>query len=74
MDEPWNTFHNIIMERKIKSENQIICHICGKMYTSIKYIIKHEINHEDKKLNTKVKIKTQVKSINCAVMKVTEKF
>ena len=51
----------LIIKRKTKSENQIICHICGKMYTSIKSLIKHEINHEDTKLNTKVKIKTQVK-------------
>ena len=46
------------MERKIKCQEKISCQSCGKMYTCIKSLIKHEIKHEDKTINTKVKIKT----------------
>ena len=53
------------MERKIKCQDKISCQSCGKMYTCIKSLIKHEINHEDTKLNTKVKIKTKVIKCEC---------
>ena len=43
------------MERKINSDNHIICEICGKMYSSKKWLTKHEVSHLDKPL-TKVNI------------------
>ena len=46
------------MDRKITSDKNIICHICGKLYSSTKWLKKHEDSHLYKQFNHKVKVKS----------------